>query len=211
MVVKPFAFDSSDRVVTPRCLRCWLFDSKLYCAFGPTPRKRRGHSQGGYWDCRHCFSLCSGSRGSGRKGLLCTWEQNEVQILSAFLQLETMQMFLQIHLRSCRQFWSAALFGKWWYWHLISLHCPAPNGAHCFLQDWVGATLFPPNTASRSQVVLIPCGKWFRLLLHWDHLCVSSSPLDSDSCPYYKENQSSLPALDFAGLRAPFGLTLEAM
>lgn len=87
-----------------------------------------------------------------------------------------MQMFLQIHLRSCWQFWSAALLGKWWYWHLISVHCPAPNGAHCFLQEWVGATLFPPNTASRSQVVSIPCRKWFRLLLRWDHLCCQFQP-----------------------------------
>lgn len=203
MAAKPFAFDSSDRghSQVSRVLVIWSVSCTVLLAQLPG---REGSQPGRILGLLALLSSCFGSRGSGRKGLLCTWEQNEVQILSAFLQLETMQMFLLIHVRSCWQFWSAALFGKGWYWQLISVHRPAQNGARCFLQGWVGTTLFPPNTASRAQVVSIPCRKWFRLFV------CPFQPLDCHSCPYCKKTSVHYLVLT-AGLRAPCGLTLEAM
>lgn len=99
------------------------------------------------------FFLLFGSQGSGRKRLLCTWERSVVQILSAFLQPETMQMILQIRLRSCWQFWSTALFVRWWCRHLFSVHCPAQNRAHGLLHNWL-CTLF--STSHREQVSVCP-------------------------------------------------------
>lgn len=108
-----------------------------------------------------------------------------------------MQMFLQIHLWSCWQFLSTALFGRWWCWHLFSIRCPAQNGAHCFLPNWVGTLSY--LTQRGGQFVSIPCRKWFLLLVLPDHLCVNPNPVDTHSCSLLQGRPDFTTALDSEG------------
>lgn len=120
--------------------------SKSCCAFDPTPRKR-GHSQGEHIrtagaTCPHILGLGLRSKGTSvHLGAECG------RMLSAFLQPETMQMCLQIHLWPCWQFLSATPFVRWWYWYLLSFHCPDPNGVHCFLHNRVGTLCLTQRAA----------------------------------------------------------------
>lgn len=109
-----------------------------------------------------------------------------------------MQMFLQIHLWSC-----LAVFEHSPLWEavIMDIHFLLCPEAHCFLSDGMGPI--------HVGFVAIPCRKWFLLFLLWDHLGIRSNPLDSHSCPNCKEDQSSLPTLDSAGLGAACGLPLE--
>lgn len=109
-----------------------------------------------------------------------------------------MQMFLQIHLWPCWPFLSTAVFGRWWRWHLFSIHCP-PQIEPLFSPRLGGHDALPPYHREQGAVCLSSLQKLLLLFLRWAHSCVSPSPADSHSCPYSGKTRARHPLLTLQG------------